>query len=202
MPAMSSASASTGRCSYCAAELQPGTLRCWLCGSPAPVLLEGEVKAPPILVPPPRHAEHPFQFTIGGLLVVTTVVAVFLGAIRVAPGLAVSLMVLLAICGVPAVLRARVLRLRRPAAGGAQEVGTRTLEYVASFAITAAVIIVGYVACMVVAFVALLVACGGNRALGPDAAGLIGMGLLISAPIVGFIVAGWLLRLTWPRKKA
>jgi hypothetical protein len=195
---------SRGHCPQCGAELQLYDFRCWLCGwSPAASRAVGSSPmAPPVLVSPPRREAGPLQYSIGGLLVVTTVIAVCLGALRVAPGLGILLIFFLAVGAVPATIRAKVLRSRRPAGGSSQATRGWTLAYVESFAITAGAITVGIIACGVVAFVAVFVGCGGMPSLGSQVSNNIATVLLFASPVIGLMAAGLIYWMTWPRNQS
>jgi hypothetical protein len=134
-------------------------------------------------------------------LIVTTVVAVGLGAFRVAPGLAVLLVIVFVVGVGPTIIRARVVRSRGSASSGQQAGSQWIYAYVESFAITAAAITAGVVACGMVAFVALFVACAAmpGQSRGLETMALI---LLFASPVVGLIVTGIIYWAGWPRPPA
>jgi hypothetical protein len=192
---------SRGNCPQCGAQSQLYDARCWLCGwSPAvPREADLPVVAPPIIVrSPPTHELEPLQFSIGGLLVVTTVIAVCLGALRVAPGLGIMLLLLFVVGVVPATIRARVVRKRMQGDDSPRGTSERRLAYLASFAIVVAAITAGLVTCAVVAFAAFLVACSDLWGRNPNAQTLVSV-LLFGSPVIGLIVAGLIYWLAWPQ---
>src|SRR5262249_42880479 len=131
------------RCPQCGAEAQLYDVRCWLCGwSPrggSPPL--PEIEPPPIQVS--RHEPRPWQFTIGGLLVITTVIAVCLGALRAAPQLGVMLIAFSVLSILP-IIRARVIRAKQRQASPDAPPGDRILAYVQSFALTAGILAISF----------------------------------------------------------
>jgi phosphate/sulfate permease len=145
-----------------------------------------------------RPAERPWQYSISGLLIVTTVVAVCLGALRVAPGLGILLIIVLAVSAVPATIRANVIRQRSQ---GPDSPRAR-LAYLESFAVTAAAITVGIFACGVVAIVACIVGCGFVESLrNNQVSDNVAFVLLFASPVIGLIVAGLIYWLAWPKRQ-
>jgi hypothetical protein len=194
---METVTALLANCPQCGAEIRSSDGRCWLCR-----WKPGDVVPPPVLIArPPEREPGPWQFSIGGLLIVTTVIAVCFGALRAAPGLGVLLIILLAVSAVPAVIRAQVLRSRRQAGDSPRVASERRLAYVESFAVTIGAIIAGSVVCGVVAIVAVLVACSGMSQPHWKATEGIATVLLFGSPVLGLIVAGLIYWLAWPRAK-
>jgi hypothetical protein len=182
-------------CPQCGAEIRSPDGRCWLCRwQPA--------MAAPSSTPisrQPVHENRPWQFSISGLLLVTTVVAVCFGALRVAPGLGVLLIVVLAVSAIPATIRAQVVRRRRQGDNSPRAVSERRLAYVESFAVTLGAIIAGSVVCGVVAITAVWVGCGGMGSVSMADRNRIAAVLLFGSPVVGLIVAGFMYWLAWPK---
>jgi hypothetical protein len=190
-----------GACPQCGADVQPPAARCWLCGWSNAALTTGHAAASgSVLAASPREPA-PFQFSISGLLIVTTVVAVGLGAFRVAPGLAVLLVIVFVVGVGPTIIRARVVRSRGSTSSDQQAGSQWIYAYVESFAITAAAITAGVIACGMVAFVALFVACAAmpGQSRGLETVALI---LLFASPVVGLIVTGIIYWAGWPRPPA
>jgi hypothetical protein len=188
------------RCPECGAELQLYDIHCWLCGwSPGPKDTTKTPLPPPIFVSSPEaRSLAPLQYSIGGLLVVTTVIAVCLGAFRVTPGLGILLMLMIAVGVIPAWIRAAVMGARHREANRIWTRADRTRAFAASLALTAGIVTAGVVTCGVVAIVAVMVACSdmwGEIGYGPVLAPV----LLLGSPVVGLIVAGYLCWRTWPR---
>jgi uncharacterized membrane protein YfcA len=192
---MESVTALLANCPQCGAEIRSADGRCWLCR-----WKPGDVVPPPVVIAKtPAREPGPWQFTIGGLLIVTTVIAVCFGALRTAPGLGVLLIILLAVSAVPAVIRAQVLRSRRQADDSPRGASERRLAYVESFAVTIGAIIAGSVVCGVVAIVAVMVACSGWNQSYAKATEPVAMVLLFGSPVIGLIVAGLIYWLAWPK---
>ena len=192
---MESVTALLANCPQCGAEIRSSDGRCWLCR-----WKPGDVVPPPVVIAKaPAREPGPWQFTIGGLLIVTTVIAVCFGALRTAPGLGVLLIILLAVSAVPAVIRAQVLRSRRQADDSPRAASERRLAYVESFAVTIGAIIAGSVVCGVVAFVALWVACSGMVNTRSEILDGVTMVMFFGSPVVGLIVAGLIYWLAWPK---
>jgi hypothetical protein len=140
------------------------------------------------------------QFSIAGLLTVTTVVAVCLGAFRAAPGLGILLVIVLFVAVAPAMIRARVVRRHAVQASGPQA-NKWLYAFVESFAITAGAIMGGVVVCAMVAFVAFFIACA-QLPGSPQAREMFALVLLFASPVIGLIVAGIVYWAGWPRRRS
>jgi hypothetical protein len=97
MSHMSSAAQARGHCPQCGAELWKGDQRCWLCSRQI-----GESAAQKSFAPlRPSTGNQAWQFSLGSLFVVMTIVAVGCGLFATLPGLGI----LFAIFAVPAGIR-------------------------------------------------------------------------------------------------
>jgi hypothetical protein len=174
------------QCPQCGAQASSADLPCWLCGA-SPVAAhatEGPIGLPPKAQPAPGQ---PFQFSIAGLLILITVIAVCLGALRVAPGLGILLAVISVVSAVPAGFRA----------AARASPGTPKPSFWASFFISAAAITVGIIAFGVSAFIGITVGCRGGS---DSAANVLAMILIFGSPVVGLAASGVILWRTWPRR--
>jgi hypothetical protein len=193
---MTASSAPASACPQCGADVQPTAARCWLCGWSIAGQRTGVVAMPRPAAG--RHEAAPWQFSIAGLLIVTTVVAVCLGAFRVAPGLGVLLVIFLLVGVAPAVIRARAVRALRPS--DPQGAGNSMYAYVESFAVTAGAMTVGVIAFGVVAFVAFFIACADLPGT-PQVRGPVAVILLFASPVIGLIVTGIIYWAGWPHRR-
>jgi hypothetical protein len=187
------ATASLAHCPQCGAELGQQDLRCWLCGGlPGAAAVALTARPPPDSHSGAAQGAPLFQFSIGGLLIATALVAVCLGALRVAPGLGVLLAAVALFSVVPAAMRTYAMNKQGATRGG----------FWISFAISAAASTVGFIACCLSAIVALLLVCGNmNRSSDQEMralAEMLGMILLFGSPIIGLFVAWIALLWTWP----
>jgi hypothetical protein len=148
------------------------------------------------------RAAEPFQFSIADLLILTTIVAVCLGALLAAPGLGVLLIIVLGLSVVPAVIRARVARKRQPDNGGPRSPHQGRLVYLTSFLVTVAAVTLGLASCAAAAVIGFMMSCG--RITGPqqspvnDIASAI---LFFGSPVIGLMVAAFLYWAAWPRRR-
>src|ERR1044071_4154829 len=94
---MTAATSGRGFCQQCGAELQLGQARCWLCNRPT----GGLVAENPHASPRSKTGNQAWQFSLGSLFVVMTIVAVGCGLFATLPGLGV----LFCIFAVPAGVR-------------------------------------------------------------------------------------------------
>jgi hypothetical protein len=173
-------------CVECGAPLNAGQKVCWLCSRNVGPMDLGRSSARSTAAP---SASNPLQYSIGALLIVTTVIAVLVGAFRVAPGLGILLTFVAAVSAVPAWIRSVVQSQR----------SEQPMGFLQSFIISVAATTVGIVACAAAAFAAIIVGCGiGTRSkLANDAA----LALLVGSPVIGLVVGALIHWLAWPRKK-
>jgi hypothetical protein len=199
MLGMADSSSFHGHCPQCGVERQLDDSRCWLCGWSRGVLGDASAaplasaRAVPLPLAPPRRAP-PFQFSIGGALILTTVIAVCLGAFRVAPGLGLLLVIVAMLSAVPAAVRS----------SAAARPGPKKPSFWGSFAISAIAITVGIIAFGLSAFIGVWISCNMQQPSDDTTRTLIAIlfyVLFFGSPIIGLSVAGICLWMTWPRNK-
>jgi hypothetical protein len=127
-------------CPVCGAGVTSEQTTCWLCGAalgPAPLAVDAP---PPPL--PPEPFEQPISFSLGTLMLITTIVAVCCGLIVAAPGLGVLVCIVLA----PVMVRTAMVVKAREAAGRTVTLGEKVGLVIVSFVVTNVIMVVVLVA--------------------------------------------------------
>jgi hypothetical protein len=129
-------------CPECGAIAGQGVERCWLCGwqresesSSAPA----DSVPPPV---PPRPVDQGFSYSLETLMLVTTLVAVAMGAIVLFPGVGIILAIML----LPAFIRTSMVVRRHEEKGKAVALWQRVSLYLGSFATSIVILTVVAVA--------------------------------------------------------
>jgi hypothetical protein len=181
------------RCPECGAPLNPGESQCWLCHRPD--IIKAELVGGP--APPP--AAGPLQFSIQTLLLVTTLVAVCLGALVAVPGLGALAIVI----AIPAIVRTCVTGAAMKREGHTLTATDKVMAFLASAAITWAAIAAACVAicatCTVTLFTGMAIgeAAGGNAPFAQSFSEIIiwiGFVLCCAAGLGAFIGMFWITR--------
>jgi hypothetical protein len=194
------------RCPECGAAGFANSVRCWLCGKTVYSGDRATTAANPAAIARPSPAKgytslpdepRPFQFSIGSVLIVTTLIAACLGALLAAPGLGGMLILFLGLAIVPAAVRACIIRARLAEEPEGVSSDPHGLVFFSSLAITAAALAMGFVVCGIVAFAALWVS---SRDHGRDSMveGVMTI-LFLASPLIGLASAGILYWLTLPQ---
>jgi hypothetical protein len=134
------------RCSECGAANREGTTKCWLCGA---ATLADDIPYAELVPEPARLSGQ--QFTLSGLFILITLVAVVSGVWVQEPGAGFSL----AVIGVPALLATLIRTARKRQRG---ETVTRADQFV-TLLLSAAATFGILMMLMVAAFVAFFVYC-------------------------------------------
>lgn len=133
-------------CPHCGGDAREGD-RCWLCGAS----LEGggarpiEVSpwAPRNLEPPPEPPLPPVTFSLSTVILIITLCAICFGILRIAPGLAIPLCILL----VPVFCRTYAVVRRREARGRSVSAVQKASLFAGSFAVAVVMaVVVGVIA--------------------------------------------------------
>ncbi|HEX6963828.1 MAG TPA: hypothetical protein VF175_18315 [Lacipirellula sp.] len=127
----------------------PHRTQCWLCGAKLPPLEDPTAAAPPreapdALAPPPMET-HPrgASFSIATLLLATTVVAICAALVAEAPGIGITMCILLA----PVLVRTAMVVRRREAAGKRVSAGEKIGLILTSFVVINVIVaVVGFAA--------------------------------------------------------
>ena len=181
-------------CPECGAALAPGASSCWLCrGTGQP-----DVQAPG---PSSPFAERraAFQFSLATLMLTVTLVAVILGAFRVAPGAGIVLVIIVT----PAWLRTCLSVARRKARGRPMT----PAEKLGGFAGSVGVVVIVGVAAGIAFYATCWAGFFGGAAVsslwarGYDSIGWgLGTGVILGL-VAGLVVGYLLIRRLWPRKE-
>jgi len=187
------------RCPECGAALNPRETLCWLCHRPA--VIEAELVS--AAQQPPAAS---FQFSIQTLLLITTLVAVCLGALVTVPGLGGVAIVI----AIPALVRTCVSGAAMKREGHHLTTTDKIMSFLASAAIAWAAIAaaaIAFCAVCTVSFVGALAvneAAGGNVPLdGTLSNTIFGIGfiLCIAAALGAFIGMFWITRPYIPKRR-
>jgi hypothetical protein len=178
-------------CPDCGAPLEGTATQCWLCRAQRHAATHD---INPYASPQPLTAlAVKNQFSLATLFLIMTLAAVALGALRVAPGLGVFLIVL----SVPALARSVIAGRRRLESGETPTVWTKIVDFAASVAIVWMILIAAQIAFGVACIAAGLPASmllGLNGGLAIFIA--LGAGLAAAA-----FIATWLWRITRPKSR-
>lgn len=161
-------------CAECGALLQRDVERCWLCDAPVHPPAPANAPAPsgstsPFDVASPFDAASPRahaaphregSFSLATLMIVTTLVAVCCGLFLVAPGLAVTVCILIA----PVLVRTAMVVRRREAAGRSVSLAERAALVVGSLVVAHVILAVVLVAA-VGSFCAVCLSAGTEKAI-------------------------------------
>ena len=203
LPSDSPSRPAPSQCPECGAQLAGPAAECWLCHALVVITAEivPEPSAPPIVPEWQRRQSGkpmPFQFSIETLLLVTTLVAVCLGASLAVPGLGIPV----SIIAVPALIRTLVASHQQRSVGHKLSLVEKVLTFLASTGVMIAVVAAGGAAFFATCTVALLAAAGIEQAggQGGQAFEAIIMPGLILSTIAGLAVASWIFWITRPRK--
>ena len=168
-------------CGDCRAENLPGRRVCWLCHKPippplpplgTPLSLGGTSELVPALeVPPGLPVGSRPRFTLNSLMLLVTLVAVCFGVFRVAPGLAILLLIVVA----PALFRTFVSGARRKQRGEQVSIGDKVLAFAGSLGIMLLIAMAAGVSF----FTTCWVACAGVAIVGNDGNSAFQAGLMI-----------------------
>ena len=180
-------------CPHCAAVNPPGALTCWLCRQAVQTPAAATARMPEAT--PSAVAAHR-TFGLSSLMLVIALIAVFLGVLREAPGLAIGL----AVVSTPVLIRAARGTKRR-------EAQRRPMTFLASLGVvlTAGVgdVVAFFVTCLAEATVgwSLIEGIPFVRRVGGEYAGLawsVWLGLPVAVVVAGFV--GYvLIRRLWTR---
>lgn len=168
-------------CSSCGASYTPPASVCWLCkkGLEPPAIVSAAA------APSPNSS---ITFSIAGILLATTLCAVFFSVLMMAPGLAI----LLAILSVPALVRTGLAAQHRSQLGKPIPPMRKLLWFLSSLTVTTILVVVVVVA-SVGTFCAVCLGAGTEKAI-PVAL------LVAGAVTVGVLVAGsYWIRFRWRR---
>jgi hypothetical protein len=175
-------------CADCGADVDAAHERCWLCEARIQPL--GQVN--PYAGPQPVADHAAAQFSLETLFLITTLVAVCLGAFLLAPGLGI----LLALVGAPALIRTMLAGHRRRQAGTplttSQKIGAFALSFVLVFAAGWAGLIAFFCVCLGTGLAGLALAGNGGDWIFAFA---LGAGALVAIPLTI-----WLLWISRPRR--
>jgi hypothetical protein len=195
-----SSAAGIARCPDCGAVLNPHETQCWLCRRP--VFLEAELVAEP--VQPPRVGS--LQFSIQSLLLITTLIAVCLGALVSVPGLGILALII----AVPALVRTFVTGAAMKREGHKLTTTDKIMTFFASAAIAWAALAAAGVAfcatCTVTLFTGLAVGEAAGGSLPIDAAlsnALLWTAIILCAAVslAAFIGMFWITRPYIPKAR-
>jgi hypothetical protein len=145
---MSHPSSAEARCPECGASLEEGASACWLCRRTreAENLHQSSSPAGP-------DKKSVGQFSLASVFLVITLIAVCLGALKLAPGLGLAVILV----ATPALIRACVVNVQKKRTGRSLTIGEKLVAF---FASTAIVILVG-----LAGFIAFEIACWGSCAM-------------------------------------
>jgi hypothetical protein len=188
-------------CPECGAIVGQGVERCWLCGWQR----ESDSSAPAESVPPPvapRPVDQGFSYSLETMMLVTTLVAVGMGAIVLFPGIGIILAIML----LPAFVRTSKVIRRRAEQGRTVGLWPRVALFFGSFT-TALVIIVVVSVASVGTFCGLclgfyFVAEAGGLMRSSSSEGLMILAMVVSgiAALAATIAAGYYI-VKWIRRR-
>jgi hypothetical protein len=130
-------------CPVCGAGVTSEQTTCWLCGAALGAAAPLAVDAPP---PPAalfeEHRPGSISYSLGTMMLITTMVAVCCGLVVVAPGLGIGVCIVL----VPVLVRTSMVVKQREAAGRPVSMGEKIGLAVVSFIVTNVILVVVLVA--------------------------------------------------------
>ena len=188
-------------CGDCGAENPPGRPICWLCYqrvSPPPPAFDAQSRATALGQVPPlegqtgRAVELRPTFKLSSLMLLVTLLAVCFGAFRIAPGLAIALLIIVT----PAMVRTFVSGARRKQRGEQLSIGDKVLSFAGSLSIMLLIA----VAAGISFFATCWIACFGVAAIGSEGGSAIAAGLIVGA-LVALALSIGLFVLSWPRRR-
>ena len=137
------------RCPQCGAARDEGAARCWLCHAELPPAGREPFSAGDPAAERgrwPKTTLDPFatgqQFSIATVLMITTLIAVCLGVLRLSPGFGIAVIVF----AVPALIRTVVVGVQTKSAGKRLSIGDKLTAFVASLGLMILVAIAGVIA--------------------------------------------------------
>ncbi|MDX1944853.1 MAG: hypothetical protein SFU86_05550 [Pirellulaceae bacterium] len=199
-------------CPDCGAQPRPGDGQCWLCGAALPIAAEAaspvaaeivsEQAAPPVVFEWQRRRmaqAMPFQFSIETLLLVTTLVAVCLGASVAVPGLGIPVSIL----ALPALVRTLVASHQQRAVGHKLTLGEKALTFLVSTGLMVAVFAAGgaafFATCTVLLMGAVAVSQASPNAFSGGSEWPLYV-LIVLSSLAGLGMGAWIFWITRPRQ--